>query len=298
MFKQLTGSVLILISALMFGSYGLLSREIENYDIFYQTYLRCFVIALILFVLGYVRKDFKRIDKQDIRWFLVVCAFTVFSVAPIVYAFKYLTLGTASFLFYGSLTIFTYILGFGFFKEKITNVKAAGLILSTAGLILIFSGSFGAALLLPSLMALLNGVASSGEVVFSKKISNKYSTIQISFIVFVVIALTHFVLSLLLQENQDATLITQNFGNILLFAAASIIGMLTVIEGYKYVEPSIGAIIGLMEVVFSLLFGILVFHEATNGSAVLGGVLIIVSAALPNMVEVYRKRKKARLKSS
>lgn len=292
MLKQLKGSFLILISALMFGAYGLLSRGIEDYDVFYQTYVRCFVIALALLILGIFRKEFKRIKKEDIKWFVVVCLFTVFSIAPIVYAFKFLTLGTASFLFYGSLTIFTYILGFAFFKEKFTNLKLAVLILSTLGLLLIFSGNFGAALLLPSLMALLNGIASSGEVTFSKKISNNYSTTQISFVVFIVIAVSHLILSLLLNENQDITLITEHAPNVLAFAVASIIGMLAVIEGYKFLEPSVGAIIGLTEVVFSLMFGVLFFSESANINTLVGGLLIIAAAALPSWIEIKRRRRK------
>jgi len=292
MIKQLKGSFFILISALMFGAYGLLSRGIEQYDVFYQTYVRCLVVALALLAFGLFRKEFKKIEKEDFKWFVVVCMFTVFSIAPIVYAFKFLTLGTASFLFYGSLTIFTYILGFVFFKEKLTRTKVLVLIFSTIGLILIFSGNFGAALLLPALMALLNGVASSGEVTFSKKISNKYSSTQISFIVFIAIAVTHFVLSLILNENQDITLITQHTPNILAFAVASIIGMITVIEGYKYVEPSVGAIIGLTEIVFSLMFGILFFNESASLLTLVGGLLIIAAAALPSWIEIKAKRKK------
>ncbi len=291
MIKQLKGSFLILISALMFGAYGLLSRGIEQYDVFFQTYVRCLFIAIALLIFGIIRKEFKRIEKEDIKWFVVVCVFTVFSIAPIVYAFKFLTLGTASFLFYGSLTIFTYILGFLFFKEKLTKIKVFVLIFSTIGLLLIFSGNFGATLLLPALMALLNGVASSGEVTFSKKISNKYSSTQISFVVFIVIAISHFALSILLNETQDLTLITDHALNILAFAVASIIGMVTVIEGYKYVEPSVGAIVGLTEIVFSLMFGIIFFSESASLLTLVGGLLIIAAAALPSWIEIKAKRR-------
>lgn len=292
MLKQIKGSIFIIISALMFGSYGLLSRGIEQYDIFYQTYLRCLIISIFLLVLGYINKDFKRIKKEDIKWFVVVCIFTIFSIAPIVYAFKYLTLGTASFLFYGSLTIFTYILGFAFFKEKFTLTKIGVLFLASSGLILVFNGSFGEAIILPSIMALLNGVASSGEVTFSKKISSNYSSTQISFIVFVVITITHFVMSLILKENQDITLITENLFNLLAFALASVIGMLAIIEGFKYVEPSVGAIIGLMEIVFSVIFGMIFFKEELTSSALIGGILIILAAALPNLILIAKQRVK------
>lgn len=118
MFKQFRGSIFILISALMFGAYGLLSRGIEQYDVFFQTYVRCLLISIVLVAFGIARQSFKRIEKEDYRWFAVVIGFTIFSIAPIVYAYKYLTLGTASFLFYGALTVFTYILGLHFSKRS------------------------------------------------------------------------------------------------------------------------------------------------------------------------------------
>lgn len=174
-------------------------------------------------------------------------------------------------------------------------MKALVLGLSALGLILIFAGSFGAALLLPALMALFNGVASSGEVVFSKKISDKYSNVQITSLIFLAITVTHFVLSIGLGETQDFTLVTDHTLNLLAFAAASIIGMYTVIEGYKHIEPSIGAIIGLTEIVFSLFLGIIFFAEVATPQTVVGGLLIIIAAALPNVVELYRKRKSLNL---
>lgn len=267
----------------MFGSYGVFSKYLASYDIFFQTYIRCFTVTAVLWAYGMYSKKLKKIDKSDYGWFAVVFLFTSFSIAPIMYAFRFLTLGTASFLFYSSLTIFTYIFGLVFFNEKLNSVKVISLSLSLIGMLLIFSLNITPYLLLPALMALLNGLASSGEVTFSKKISEKYSSTQITMLVFGIIGVSHFILSILIGEKQDFSLVTQSLPILLAFVSVAIVGMVTVVEGFKVVEPSIGAIIGLTEIVFSAVLGMVLFQENMSIYTAIGGSLITLAASLPNI---------------
>lgn len=285
------GTLFVAISALMFGSYGVFARFFSQYDVFYQTFVRCAIITLLFVLYGVVKKQFKKIDKADWNWFAVVLIFTNFTVAPIVYAFQKLEIGTASFLFYASFTIFAYILGFIFFKEKIDSIKVIALLLSIIGMLLIFTFSFSWILLLPMMMAIVNGIASGGEVTFSKKISGKYSNVQINALVFGSIAVTHFFISLFLRESFDPQLLTTSLPILLVYVIAAIIGMVTVIAGFKYVEPSIGAIVGLLEIVFSVILGFLFFQESLSPKILLGGGLILVAAILPSLVDLVSRKK-------
>lgn len=74
----------------------------------------------------------------------------------------------------------------------------------------------------------------------------------------------------------------------LCFSAASILGFWLAIAGYKYIDVGIGAIIGLLEIVFSVLFGILVFNEILSLRVGIGAVLIIAAATLPHFVEMFQ----------
>lgn len=290
---NIRGSIYITISAFMFALYGVFLRQLEHYDIFYQTYVKSFLIVLILLIIGTYQRSFKKIEQKDYGAYALVILFTVFSVAPITYAYRYLELGTASFLFYASLTIFSYIFGALYFSEKFDTIKILSFILSLMGMILVFAVKLPQGLLLPIAMCVLNGLASSGEVVFSKLISNKYTSNQITLIIFLSIAISHLFISVILGEKQDIGLITTNLYWNLLFCAASIAGMYTVIEGFKLLEPSIGAIIGLSEIVFSVLLGILLYADKISMQVFSGGILIIVAAALPNLYDLYLlKRKK------
>lgn len=294
--KNIKGSLLVAISALMFGSYGVFARYFESYPVFYQTFVRCLIITVVFAVYGLLKKQFKKIEKKDLNWFIIILIFTNFTVAPIVYAFQKLQIGTASFLFYASFTVFTYLLGLVFFKEKMNLPKIVSLLLSLIGLLLIFTFSLSWILLIPMLMAILNGVASAGEVTFSKKISQNYSNIQINTLVFGSIAFTHLLISLSLGETMDIQLVTTSLPVLLVFSAAAILGMVTVIAGFKYVEPSIGAIVGLLEIVFSVVFGIILFSEVLNWKITMGGALILIAALLPTIVELKQQRRKYALK--
>lgn len=284
---DLKGSLFITISAVSFALYGVFFRLFENYDIFFQTYLKSFIIVLILLVIGVYQKSFKKIAKEDYKGFAIVLLFTVFSITPITYAYRYLELGTASFLFYASLTIFSYIFGALYFSEKFGAVKIMSLLLSIFGMILVFAIKVPAGFLIPVALCIVNGLASSGEIVFSKYISHRYSNTQITFLIYLAIAITHFGLSLFLGETQDIGLLTTDLHWLLLFCFISIIGMFAVIEGFKLLEPSIGAIIGLSEIVFSLVLGIAFYNDVISTQVLIGGFIIIFAAALPNMYELY-----------
>lgn len=284
---NLKGSGLVAISALMFGSYGVFSRYLSSYDIFYQIFVRLLLITAIFVAVGLYKKQFKPIARQDWMWFTVMLIFTNFTIAPIVYAYQFLEIGTASFLFYASFTVFTYILGMLFFKEKMDAVKIAALVLSFAGLLTIFTFSASWLLLLPILLTILNGIASGGEVTFSKKVSDKYSNTQINTLIFGSITVTHLLLSLLVGETWDPQIFNTSLPVLLSFALAGLVGMVTVVAGFKLVEPSIGAIVGLLEIVFSVILGFVLFGEALSPKILLGGALILVAALLPSLYDLW-----------
>ncbi len=289
-FKQFKGSLFIVLASLMYGSYGVFSKYLADYGIFYQVGIRALLIALFLLLIGYLQKSFKKIERKDIKWFLIINFFTIFSIAPITFAFGHLSLGTSSFLFYSAYLIFNYLLGIIFFQEKITVVKIISFVASVLGLLTIFTVQFSLELLPAMLMAILTGIGVSGEIVFTKKVSDRYSNIQINGIIYLVIAISHIVMSVVTQEDQSLSIITQTAPILIGFSIISLISSWALVEGYKYLEPSIASIIGLTEIIFSVLFGIIVFSEMLTGSMILGGALILFAATLPNIVELSRSK--------
>ena len=291
------GISLILLSALMFGSYGIWSRLMGGYfDVFYQGWTRALIITVLLFPFLYLKKQLVLIKKNDMRWFITYLCFTSFTQAPLYYAYNHMDIGTATVLFFATMLLTMYSFGFIFLGEKLSKVKIMAFIIACAGLFVSFSFSLTAFSLLAAFMAILNGVASGGEVSSSKKLSGTYSALYITWLSWVIILITNLPVSLLLGEVQHLPSFSIVWLYQLGYVIAGIVGFWSIIEGLKYVEASIGGLIGLLEVVSSIVFGIIIFSEGLNMRSGLGALLVLSAASLPHIAEIYRN--KFSLKSS
>ena len=225
---------------------------------FSQGWVRGLIITVILLAVGFRGKLYRMIEKKDLKWFVVISVCGGLNQAPYFIAFKNLPIGTATLLFYAALTIGGYILGKFFFNEKITLVKIISLVLATIGLGMIFTLNLQLNQILPALFSVIAGLMGSMEVVFTKKISFKYSTVEILTGTFLVMFLGNLAISMLLA-------------------------MYAVVVGYKHIEPSVAGLVGLSEVMFAVVFGLLLFGEMLTISVIIGGILILLSVGLPNV---------------
>lgn len=292
MSKNTKGIILVTLSSLLFGSYGAWAKLIgSDFQEFFQGYTRALIVLLILLPIGIYYKRFERIKKKDIKWFTTFITFGAFTQAPLFYAFNNMHIGTAILLFYSAMLITMYTIGFIFMREKPTLVKIVALILGLAGLGLTFKISLVVFTFFAPILALLNGIASGGEVAFTKKVSDKYSTIQINVLVWVGILFSNLLFSLVLKETQVAPAVSLAWIYQLGYSLSSLLAFLLVIEGFKYVEASIGGLLGLLEIIFGVLLGILLFNEVLEPEAIIGGLLILIAAGLPHLQKLHHRPK-------
>jgi len=98
------GSIYIALSALVYASYGIWSRLMTGYfGEFNQAWIRAAVLLLFLMPFGLIAKKFKKIEKRDIKWFLIISLAGGLNQAPYFFGFQYLNVGTAALLFYTML---------------------------------------------------------------------------------------------------------------------------------------------------------------------------------------------------
>lgn len=288
------GALIVALSALFFGSYGVWSKLIgTQIDNLFQVYARSLIILLIIVPFGAITHTIKKVDKGDWKWILIYTLAGSLTVAPIFYAFNKIGIGSATLLFYASYTIISFILGFISFGEKITLYKTIGLLLALIGLYLIFNLSLQQNFLLAALAAILSGSAAGIEVVFTKKVSDKYSALQLNIFTWLVIFIFHLIGSILLGERQLLPELSIAWLGILGYAIASLSAFSLVVIGYRYVQPGIGALTGLLEILFGILFGILFFSEVLTLQIITGGILIFMAAALPNFASLLNASKKS-----
>ncbi len=286
------GISLILFSSFLFASYGVWAKLIgDGMDPFFQGWSRAVIIIIALAPILYYKKMIVPIERRDWKWFVIFLAFTSGTQAPLFYAFNHMDIGSATLLFFVSMLLTMYTVGFLFLGEKMSKVKIASFILAVIGMYFIFHFSLVAFTFLAAAMAMLNGVASGGEISSSKKFSNRYSTLYITWLSWVIILVTNAPISYFLGER----MIMPSFEMVWLwqlgYTVTSMLAFWLIIEGLKYVEVGIGGLLGLLEIIFSVALGIWLFGEGLSLQVAIGSAFILLAAALPHISDMRDKNK-------
>lgn len=283
---------MILLSSVLFGSYGVWSKLMGNeFGVFFQGWVRSLIVLAILVPILLLTKNYKRIEKGDWRWILITAGFSLFTQVPLYYAFVHTSIGTATLLFYALFITTSYVIGRIFLSESITTVKVFAIILALIGLTFTFGFSLTKFSLLGLAMAGINGIASGAEVSTSKKSSKKYSSLLITTYCWVGILITHLPLSLLTHEKQWTPALNKQWLAMLAYSIAGMAAFWLVVEAFKHVDASIGSLIGLLEIIWSILFGVWFFHEHAGLIVWVGGILIITAGMLPDLTNLISQRK-------
>lgn len=286
------GYSMILGAALLFGTYGVWSRLMGNtFPPFYQAWVRSILIILIMLPFMLANKSFQKIKREDWPALGIFIAFCVCTQVPLYYAFNHAPIGTVQLIFYSMFVVTAYGVGRFYLGETITKIKLLSMVLAFVGLAFVFGGAVIAFAPLGLGLAMLNGVASGGEVSSSKKIENKYSPALIVFWGWVFTLITHLPISLLIGEKQVPIQFDHAWLWLLIYSVVNAAAFWLVIVGFRYVDASVGSIIGLMEVVFGVLFGAIIFHEVLSWSVYVGGLIILIAAMLPDLTNILQNRR-------
>lgn len=136
------GIILILISALMFASYGVWAKLIgSSFGVFYQGWSRALIITIILLPILIWGKHLVPIHKKDWKWMFIFLLFTSLTQAPLFYAFNHMDIGSATLLFFVSMLLTMYAVGILFLGERTTKIKIVSFLLAISGAYLVFSFS-------------------------------------------------------------------------------------------------------------------------------------------------------------
>jgi len=281
--QKIKGTSFILMSAFFYASYGVWSRLMANYfGEFSQAWTRALILLVGTLILNFFFKFYKPIAKKDWIWFGII-ALMGLNQAPLFYGFKHLNIGTATLLFYAALLVGGYLIGKFSFSEKMTKVKLISLGLAILGMLVIYQLTLNSSQLLAVVLIILAGLMGAGGVVFTKKLSGNYPEIQIMTSYFISITVVNFIMSAIFKDSLPALGLTlpwlAQFGYLVAFLVAN----LAVIQGFRYLEPSVGSLIGLVEIIFGVVFGTVLFGEVIGWGVVIGSILILVAAVLPNV---------------
>ncbi len=284
--------LLIILSAFAFGSYGVWSRLMgDSFGVFFQGGSRGIIILIIALPILYFRKEIVPIPKSDWKWFSIFLIFTSATQAPLYYAFNHMDIGLAQLIFFVTMLLTMYVFGMLFLKEKLTKITAASFVIAVIGLVTIFPVAAGAVALLAAFMAIINGVASGGEVASSKKLSGTYSALYITWLGWIAVIVTNMAISIYLGERMTMPAFDMAWFYQLCYSLVSLIGFWSIIAGLKHIEASIGGLIGLLEIIFAMILGLIIFDEVLTPQIMLGTFLILFAAILPHAYDLKVKAK-------
>ncbi len=288
--KQTLGIASILGSAFLYGSYGVWSQlMVGGFGEFNQAWIRAAILLALLIPYGLLTKSFKRVARADWKWFAIISIAGAFNQAPYYYGFRHLDVGLGTLLFYGALTIGAFIIGKFFFGEKITRIKLIALILGVIGLLVMSGVNASGSHLLAALSVVAAGFMGAIYVVFTKKLSSRYSEAQILSILFSCMLLANGFISLYISEPLSTSIISVAWRAQIGYAITQLAASALVIKGFSLLQPAIAALLGLTEVIFALLLGMIIFGEKLTPSIIVGSLLILTAAALPQASKLFRR---------
>ncbi len=286
------GYMMILGSAVLFGTYGVWSRLMgDTFPPFYQTWVRSLLVILIMLPILIKNRSFRKFDREDWPSVAVFIGFCIFTQVPLYYAFNHAPIGTVQLIFYSMFVITAYFVARLYLGETITKVKLVSIVLAFIGLALVFSNAVIAFAPLGLVLAMLNGVASGGEVSSSKKVPDKYAPGMYVFWGWAATLVTHLPLSLMLGEQQVPVRFDRAWLWLVIYSFVNASAFWLVIAGFRFVDASIGSLIGLMEVVFGVVFGAIFFKEVLSLSVYMGGVVIVLAAMLPDLINIIQHKR-------
>lgn len=279
------GFVALVLASFLYGLQGIFMRLIgTDFGVFYPFVIRGLVIAAIFAVFLYLTHGYKRILSKDYKWFLLMPVVGVAAVVTLFVAINHITIGTTLFLHYASLTITGFVLGYLIFQERVNRIKLLSLLLSLIGLFLIFFASYLQEDFVYLVLAFVSGAASSAWYLLSKKLSSAYPYSQILMIdsaaVFLLCALFAFFLS----ETFFVPSFSLQWVFVAGLTAVSFAAFLFTVYGFRFLQAQSATLVLLLEVIFGLVLALVLFTEIPTLQALIGGTLILIGVALPNIL--------------
>lgn len=283
--KKLLGSFYLFLSAGLYGLVGVFSRFISKFGSFSQSWVKSLILLFIIgTVIFFKKKRWRKIQRQDLKWFAVWILPASCQPVLTFLAFNHLPIGLVYFLTYVTMILGGILSGSLFFGEKMTRVKLMSLGILILGLFLLYHSGFNLTGNIWVLVALLSGLIVGFWNTLTKKVSAKYSAFQMMFLdnsVSLALCLTG---SLFLKERlPDLVMDSRSWLWIVIFGFSLTLAGFFLINGFKNTEAQVGSLILPLEIVFGTFFGFLFFGEVLTTIAYFGGFLILTAALLPSL---------------
>ena len=289
--KAPLGASLVILSSAFYASYGIWTKLMGNYFGGYTaSAIRSYLVILILLPLAILYRKIGHFKlKSTWSYWLGLIGFSFFIWGPLYFAILHAGIGISISLNYACYIIGMFILGSLFANEKFTKDKFLSAILGLLGISLIFAHSISSFGWTALLAAALSGVCAAGVTFFTKIIP--YEATQTTLSLWISSAIANTIMIFVVSEHIPSLSLSKEWLYLIIFAIASIIASWCLIRGLKLIDAGVAGILGLSEIVFGLIFGVLFFGEHLNNVEILGVLVIISAAAIPYIKELSKHKR-------
>jgi drug/metabolite transporter (DMT)-like permease len=290
--KAPLGASLIVASSFFYASYGIWTKLMGNFFGGYTaSALRSVLVVIMLAPFAIAFKKLGPLNFKKTWPYIVGMIIASFFIwGPLYYAILHAGIGISLAINYACIVIGMFFFGWLLVGERFTKDKLTSAVLGLAGIALVFSPNTAGFGMLALTAAALSGFATAGNMILSKQIP--FNATQTTLILWVTSIIANFIMVFLFRESIPTIGLHAQWLYLILFAVASIIASWSFVRGLKMVDAGIAGILGLLEIVFGVIFGIIFFAEKPDALAVLGVTIIIVAAAIPYLHELSGKRAK------
>lgn len=287
--KAPLGASLVVIASVFYASYGIWSKLMGDFfDGYTASALRSVLVLIILVPIAAVYRKLEPLRlKRNWRYMGGMVIASLFTWGPLYYAFLHAGVGISLAIAYAGIVIGSFFFGWLFANERFTSDKAVSAVLGIIGLALIFSPSMASLGGLALVGALVSGLSGAANAVFGKLIH--YKATQSTIVLWTASVFANVLMAFLLGKSYPAFGWHIQWFYLLIFAVASVIASWSAVKGMKLIDVGAAGVLGLLEIVFGVIFGVVLFKERLGGVVLVGMAVIIAAAAIPYIKDYKAK---------
>ena len=281
---SLKGFIFAALSAICYGTnpLGALHLYAQNYSPETVLFYRFFTAALLLLAVMLAKGSRFKITLRECGA-LVAFGF-LFAVSSLTYyaSFKYMDAGLAStilFLYPLEVSVLMAI----FFKEKIKLWTVVSIVVSMAGIVLLYRGGDGVALSTVGLaLVFASSISYAVYMVMANRINLQMGSVKMTFyaICFCLVFLLLYSVTLGSGLPPVLTEATSWGWGFMLGLVPTVLSLIFMVKAVKSIGSTPTAILGALEPVTAVSIGVLVFGEILTSRLIAGIILILGSVVL------------------
>lgn len=281
--KTIFGSICGIVAAICYGTnpLGALKLYAEGMTTNSVLFYRFALAWLILVVVMLFRRESLKVNRREILTLLSLGVLFTLSALTLYVSFTMMAAGVASTILF-TYPIMTAVIMALFFRERPTLATIFSILLSLAGVMLLYWGDGTSTLSgLGVLMVLLSALTYALYIIVVNRCPLDMSSFKINFYVILFCALGMLVYSLLGSHplQLPATAVSWFYVGWLAVVPA-ILALVLMVYASKYVGATPTAIMGALEPLTAVLIGIFVFGELFSLRLALGIVLILAAVMM------------------